>query len=92
MATTITYAVHPLDVWGNAREGYWVNDVYPSRGTITVSSEARDRDIILALKREGFIKRNIRHSSVSVDGELEYALYIGYAPTCHPEYELRPVR
>ena len=84
------YDVHPLDVWGNKREGYSVNDVYPSRGRISIPAvDATDDEIIAALKKEGFIDRNVRASSISIDGEAGYTLYIGHAPTAHPEYELR---
>lgn len=86
---TYTYNVHPLDVWGNKREGFEVNDVYPSRGSITIPVDATDDEIIAALKKEGFIDCNIRASSIGIDGELEYTLYVEYKPTAHPEYELR---
>lgn len=76
-------------MWGNERDGFEVNDVYPSRGSITIPVDATDDEIITALKKEGFIGRNIRASSIEIDGELEYTLYVNYAPTSHPEYELR---
>jgi hypothetical protein len=89
---TVTLSVHSLDVWGNARDGYDVNDVYPSSGTIIVPIDATDDEVIAALKADGFVKRNVRKSSIRIDGEPEYGLFIEYAPTCHPEYELRRVR
>jgi hypothetical protein len=85
------YEVHPLDVWGNKKEGFSVNDVYPSRGRISIPEDATNDEIIAALKKEGFINRNIRASSIGIDGEPGYTLYVEYKPTAHPEYELRKV-
>ena len=85
------YDVHGLDVWGNAREGFDVNDVYPSRGKVTIYDDATDKEVVQSLKREGFIDSNIRFSSVTVDGEAGDYLYIGEARTSRPVYELRPV-
>lgn len=85
------YTVHGLDVWGNAREGFEVNDVYPSQGTVTIYDDATTMEIVQSLKREGFIDPKIRFASVDVDGEPGYSLYIGEARTGKPVYELRSV-
>ena len=86
------YNVHPLDVWGNAREGYDVNDVLPSQGNVYIFDDATDEEIVRALKEEGFIDKGIRTKSVSIDGEVGYDLYIGDARNQKPAYELRFVR
>ena len=86
-----TYTVHGLDVWGNAREGFDVNDVYPSRGRVTIFDDATDAEVVQALKREGFISPRIRVASVAIDGESGYSLYINEARTGKPVYELRAV-
>ena len=85
---TYTYSVHGLDVWGNKKDGYEVNDVYPSSGTITIPVDATNDEIIAALKKEGFIDRNIRASSIEIDGEVENTMDYNYEPKNHPEYEL----
>ena len=85
------YNVHGLDVWGNAREGFWTNDVYPSQGKVTIYDDATDKEIVQALKREGYIDSKIRFSSVKIDGELGYDLYIEEARTGRGVYELRAV-
>ncbi len=86
---SVVYEVHPLDVWGNERDGYEMNDVWPSRGQIEVPEDASHDDIVRALKREGFIDRNIHMRSVGIDGEVGYELYIHEARTHKPVYELR---
>ena len=83
------YSVHPLDVWGNAREGYDVNDVYPSRGNVFIFDDATDEEIVRALKDEGFIDKFVRTKSVSIDGETGQELYISEARTGKPVYQLR---
>lgn len=84
-----TYDVHGLDVWGNEREGFEVNDVYPSQGKVKIPEGASDDEIVRALKAEGFIDRNIRMASVEIEGEVGDFLYIGEAKTNKPVYELR---
>ena len=87
--TKLTYRVHGLDVWGNKNEGFQVNDVYPSQGTIEFPEDASYAEIVRALKREGFLKRNL---SVTIDGERGYTMYVEDARIHRPEYELRPVK
>lgn len=88
---TRTYDVHGLDVWGNEEEGFQVNDVYPSRGTVEISDDANDQEVVRALKSEGFIDRNIRFKSAEVDWtERGYEIYINEARSGRPVYELRP--
>jgi hypothetical protein len=40
-----TWAIHGLDVWGNSKDGFDVNDVYPARETIEIPSDATDKQI-----------------------------------------------
>lgn len=85
------YTVHSLDVWGNARDGFDVNDVYPSHATIELPDEiVPDAQIIKALKDIGDIRPRIRASSIEIEGEQGYSLYVSYRN--RPEYELRAVR
>jgi hypothetical protein len=86
----LTYRVHPLDVWGNAKDGFQVNDVYPSRGEVQFPEDASHEEIVAALKKAGFIDRNIRHKSIRIDGEQGDTLYVEHESTGRPEYELRP--
>lgn len=86
----VTYNVHPLDVWGNARDGWQVNDIYPSDGTIEVPEDATNKEIVTALKKEGLIKPNIHASSIEIDGEVGYTMNLEYRGK--PAYELRPAR
>lgn len=83
------YTVHGLDVWGNRRDGFSVNDVYPSHATIELPDDATDKQIIQALKDIGDIRPNFRFASFDIEGEIGYGLYVTYAPENKPVYELR---
>lgn len=83
------YDVHGLDVWGNAEDGYDVNDVYPSRGSVTLRDGMTDAQIVSSLRREGFIGSRVRTKRVRVDGDMGDALYIEDAKDGKPVYQLR---
>lgn len=86
------YDVHALDVWGNKRDGFEVNDVYPSSGKVTLRDNSTKKDVIQALKREGFIRTGIRMNSIGFDGEFGERLYIDdMKDGGRPVYELRAV-
>jgi len=85
---TYTYRFYTYDVWGNEKDGWEVNDVFRSSGTIELPAEPHsDRELISWLKGAGWIKENIRFSNVEVEGEPEHTLYISYKGK--PEFELR---
>ena len=92
---TLEYTLCSYDLWGNARDGFTVNDVFiEDRGfTLTHHQIKTDRGIIAALKVDGYINPRDKYSSYEIDGEPEHTLYInkvtarsgGYMPV----YELR---
>lgn len=98
------YEVITLDVWGNAKDGFSVNDAFRPGVEIEVTAveyafnENTPREflqfsvstehLILALKREGYIKRNIRHTSIGIDGDQDYNLYVEDARNSCPELQL----
>jgi len=95
LRSLVAYDVHSLDVWGNRKDGYQVNDVLPSAGTVFIPENATDKEVVAALKEGGFIKKNLRASSVDVEGEplgpesRVDTFYVNHKPTSRPEYELR---
>jgi hypothetical protein len=54
MENNVEYEVRSLDVWGNAEEGYDVNDSF-SIGTIELSESMSDKEILQALVKEGYL-------------------------------------
>ncbi len=83
------YTIHSLDVWGNETDGFQVNDIYPSSGTVQISDQATDREILEALKDEGHIRRGVLPSQVRIDGEPGFSLWVEDARNGRPELELR---
>lgn len=97
-----SYRVWSLDVL-NDGTGYYVNNrcevgridltveckTYNKGGLYEFSSYyPEDKWIIRALKKEGYLKRNIRHKSIEIDGEAELDLYIDYGHKGMPLFQL----
>lgn len=47
------YTFHANDVWGNAKDGFTVNDTYPSRGVWTIPDDATDYQVNRILRIRG---------------------------------------
>lgn len=80
------YRIFSLDVWGNAREGFEVND-WRERGTITLPIDASDTQIIRALKNHGDIGKRIQTRSFHIDGD-DYIIEIDWKRTSEPLFTL----
>ena len=82
--------VWSLDVWGNEKEGFEVND----RSEIEQHEVADDffvmenKKIVRWLKENGLIKRGIHTSSIEIDGDGETYLYIDDRRNGRPEYQI----
>jgi hypothetical protein len=65
------------DVWGNARDGYEVNDRHGLRRDVTISHQTFNSDSALKkwIKTNFHFKRNVRLSSIHLDGD-ERTVYI----------------
>lgn len=80
------WLVWSLDVWGNKRDGFEVND-RSKRGFIIAEEFADDRKIIRALKRGGFLYNRSHYSSFSIDGD-DRSLHIYWTKTDEPLLQL----
>lgn len=85
------FEIVELDVWGNAREGFDINNLYKSGVYISLPMEFGSADVILALKRAGWMKQGIHHKSVHVDGDFETFIFIEHAKTGEPACQLHAV-
>jgi len=84
------YELITYDVWGNKKDGFEVNNAFSTEEVLVITEDATDRDIIKGLKTIGFIKKGVRYSSIDIDGEDGYSLYLTYtAGTWYPLCELR---
>lgn len=98
------YHLIKLDVCGNAKEGFTVNNFFQTDTIIEVTGKeysynentdfeflrfvVSDENIIRALKREGLIKKNIRLSDILIDGCAHGTLYVERSKTYEPLYHL----
>jgi hypothetical protein len=78
-----------LDVWGNDRDGYDVNDQSSTDQYYFLQRDWTDKQIVQSLKDQGLIKKTVRYSSVGIDGEWDYELYFEHRG--RPEFNLRYV-
>ena len=86
------YQYISYDVWGNEKEGFWVNAAYTTNDYVEIPDGASNDDIRKILKREGWVKKGVRNDRVGIEGEEGYSLYITDLKRGHPEFELRPVK
>lgn len=86
---TVTFGVYTLDVWGNARDGYEVNDRSYTGSRVRLSADGTKADLLRALKEEGLVKKTARTSQMEVDdSNWPYAVYINAAKDSKPIFEL----
>lgn len=104
MATKKTRAKHPkthavlkfrevtYDVWGNARDGFEVNDKFRGSAIVSLTPEATDGDIMAALRAAGIIPRGSRATSYSIEWDGgDNPVYISRRKDGKPLGELEPM-
>lgn len=87
--TSRKYEIFDYDVWGNAKEGYDVNDCRGTGEIITLKEDDSDAKIIKKLRDCGFLKKGVHARSFDVEGEMDYVLYITSSKDMYPVCELR---
>lgn len=89
------YSLIVYDVWGNKKDGFEVNDACVAEKDIVLSDDSLsdNKKLISALRKLNLIKKGIRSSSISIEGEPEYTLYFtdtrSAAGGWCPAFELR---
>lgn len=63
-----TFEVHNLDVWGNAVDGYDVNNSFRC-GEVDIPDNADHAAIIRALKDAGLIRAGVRAAHLETEGD-----------------------
>ena len=81
------FKVYSLDVWGNKKDGFEVNDRSQSGKILT---KLDDKSIIKALKKENFLNKKCHFKSFSIDGDDTF-ISIDAAKTGEPLYELERI-
>lgn len=97
MATkTIPFKVYSYDLWGNAKDGWEVNDIYPHSSIEIPETVLQENDLTLLtwLKRHGPISKNAKRQRWQVDGGDQPAgipriFYFNYQGK--PTFEIREI-
>ena len=87
MSGSVLLRVHQLDVWGNKKEGYEVNDVYPATGDVRIEPNMRDAQLVSLLQNEKYLTKGVKYY---LEGEMGYSLYVTRSSDNKPVLELRP--
>jgi hypothetical protein len=74
-----------MDVWGNAEDGWDINDYY-SQGKVEIKDDASDDEILDILTEEGYIKDKPAFQVVNSD---ESMISIDMVSDGYPAFELR---
>jgi hypothetical protein len=83
----VYFDVWTLDVWGNAREGFEVNDRSRLRERLFVRRDSSDKELLKALKDAGLLNKRCHFKSFSVHGD-DAQLFIDSRKTGEPIYQL----
>lgn len=83
------YKVYSLDVWGNAHDGFEVNNRQRC-GSIYIPDSLDDKDIIRALKNLNLLNKKCRFASFRIDGD-SHSLMVDAARNNEPIYQLEAI-
>lgn len=84
------WAVFALDVWGNARDGFEINDRSRLRERLLIPCDASNNDYIRALKSEGLLNKRCHFKSFRIDGD-DRSISIDARKTGEPIYQLEVI-
>ena len=77
------------DVWGNAKDGYEVNDSYYVVRDVEFDGDwDNDRDLVKFLKEQDYLAKHVKVSNLEVDGD-EFCAYINRKKDSYPICEIR---
>ena len=90
----MTHDVIAYDIWGNKKDGWEVNNAFKI-GEVDLSQVDKDKEITKRLKKAGFINSKVRYSSVEIEGDHDYSLFVNDVRGCaggyRPVFELRAI-
>jgi hypothetical protein len=61
------YYVIEHDVWGNARDGWEINDSRRTGECVVLSTSMNEKEIVQALKEEGIVRRDLRMNMIQIE-------------------------
>ena len=80
--------VNYFDVWGNAKEGYEVNNLYREFDDLHISDDITDGELIKYLKDIGFFGKSAGLNTIIVENigdMIEFSRKRDYKPLCRLE-------
>ena len=84
------FEIISLDVWGNESDGFQVNQAFNTGKFIEFADDSDDGVIVDALKAGGFLVDTVMVDDVTIEGEIDFQLYIEHAETGEPLWHLYP--
>ena len=66
------WQIADLDVWGNPKDSYEVNNVFRLDIYIDLPADFNKRDVIKALKQAGYLKKHVQHRQITMDGSEDF--------------------
>jgi len=81
------YKLYTYDLWGNKKDGYEINDLYPSNISLDIGPDDSDEIIIKKVRKEMIKKPHTK--SFTIYGDYADRIYVELRGV--PLYELRPV-
>ena len=81
------YTIATLDVWGNTKEGFEVNDVFKTSDCIELPENFTDNDVVKALKDVGYLNKSCQQRWINIDGD-ECLMFVEQASTWEPLFYL----
>jgi hypothetical protein len=70
------YQIVFYELWGNSKDGYEVNDTFPTSETVIIGETATDEEIVKILTDYIIGLDSVNISDICIDGEPEYTLYV----------------
>jgi hypothetical protein len=83
---TKIWKLYSLDVWGNAKEGYEVNDRY-HLDNLELSDNATEKELVKILKSMDYLKKTVKMKQLKIDWDEDYTT-IDSAKTGKPLFQL----
>ena len=83
-----TWTVATLDVWGNEKDGWDVNNVYKYCDDLVIADDADEHDIMQALKRMGLLKKACQLRWLDIDWCDDTMIEINQAKNGYPLFQI----
>lgn len=84
------WRVWGLDVWGNDKDGYEVNDRWEITDDLILPRGSTDRDVMEWLKHAGLLKKYVQLRWLNFEGDSDF-IYIEQARNAYPLFQMEKI-